>query len=51
MMMMSIALPSKTVSVHPVLIITPIQYIVQLRHLMPQALSINVVQSLNQFDK
>lgn len=63
MMMMSIALPLKFASVHPVLIITLIQYIVQLRHPMPQALSIKlfgqlhgvcrcpVIQSPNQIDK
>lgn len=63
MMMMSIALPLKFASVHPVLIITLIRYTVQLRHLMPQALSIKLfgqlhgvcrcplVQSPNQFDK
>lgn len=47
MMMMSLALPLKFASVHPVLIITPIQYIVQLRHLMPTALSIKLFGQLH----
>lgn len=66
MMMMSIEIPLKFASVHPVLIIIfnhPVQCTVQLRHLMPQTLSIklfgqlhgvcrcHVVQSSNQFDK